>query len=265
MFSSNIIETLQGIPILGMEVLSLITYFTIIIVFYALLGKEGLYTFITVAIIGANLQVLKVVQFPIFSDPAALGTILFSSTYLCTDILAEYEGHRAARKGVWIGFMSMLLWTIITMLTIGFRPLDPATTSREWAWALSAHEKISSLFSLAPNLFVAGMSAYLFSQIHDILIYRVMRKHHGKRLIWLRNNLSTMLSGLIDNTVFSLLAWIVLAEQPLELRVVIQTYILGTYIIRVVIALLDTPFIYLARYAHRWYNTRHIKKVLQKR
>ncbi|WGK69982.1 queuosine precursor transporter [Candidatus Haliotispira prima] len=266
MLSDNLTQTLQNIPILGMEIISLIIYFTAILVFYALLGKEGLYTFIAVAIIGANLQVLKVVDFPFFKDPVALGTILFSGTYLCTDALAEYEGVGAARKGVWIGFMAMLLWTVITTLTIGFKPLDLATIpSAEWAWSLPVHGRIRDLFTSVPTLFIAGMSAYLISQMHDVFIYRLMRKRHGKRLIWLRNNLSTMLSGLIDSTVFSLLAWVILAERPLELKVVIQTYILGTYIIRVIVALLDTPFLYLMRYARHWHNTLHIKKVRQRK
>ncbi|MEM9424166.1 MAG: queuosine precursor transporter [Spirochaetota bacterium] len=254
---------LQNIPVLGMEIISLLIYFSAILIFYALLGKSGIYTFIAVAVIGANLQVLKVVEFPFFKDPVALGTILFSSIYLCTDILAEYEGHRAARKGVWIGFLTMLLWTIITTLTIGFQPLNPQETAPEWNWALPVHDQITALFTSIPALFIAGMSAYLISQMHDIFIYHILRKRHGKRFMWLRNNLSTMISALIDNTVFSLLAWIVFAEEPIELRVVVQTYILGTYLIRLAVALLDTPFLYLMRYARRWYQTRHIKRVSQ--
>ena len=256
---SNLIEFLQHIPVFGMEVISLLIYFSFIIVFYILLGKEGIYTFIVVAVIGANLQVMKVVNFPFFQDPVALGTILFGSTYLCTDILAEYEGHRAARKGVWIGFLAMLLWTIITTLTIGFQPLDPAKTSPEWAWALPVQSQIANLFTSVPSLFVAAMSAYLISQMHDIFIYRVLRKRHGQKFLWLRNNLSTMVSALLDNTVFSLLAWIFLTEEPLGLRVVVRTYILGTYVIRVAIALLDTPFLYLLRYARHWQKTLHVK------
>lgn len=238
----SLIDLLQNLPVMSMQVISLCIYFSIILILYLFLGKDGLYIFISIAIIGANLQVMKVVKFPFFDNPVALGTGLFSCIYLCTDILAEYEGHKAAKKGVWIGFVAMLLWTVITTLTIGFRPIEADSS-------LSA--QISALFRQVPALFIAGMSGYLISQFHDIFLYRMLRKRHGKKWLWLRNNLSTMLSALIDNTVFSLLAWIVLAEEPLDLQVVIQTYILGTYLLRVVIALFDTPFLYLVRYVRR--------------
>ena len=57
-----------------------------------------------------------------------------------------------------------------------------------------------------------------------------------------------MISSLIDNTIFSLFAWIILNPEPLNFNTVIFTFILGTYFLRVFIALIDTPFIYLARF-----------------
>ncbi|MEL6941934.1 MAG: queuosine precursor transporter, partial [Bacteroidota bacterium] len=72
------------------------------------------------------------------------------------------------------------------------------------------------------------------------------KKMKGKHL-WCRNNASTMVSALIDNTVFSVLAWIVLSSNPLPFKTVLFTYILGTYWLRIIIAALDTPMIYLAK------------------
>ena len=67
----------------------------------------------------------------------------------------------------------------------------------------------------------------------------------------LRNNASTWISALIDNTVFSVLAWVVLAPEPMAWQPLIFTYILGTYVLRIAVAALDTPFVYLARWAAR--------------
>ena len=76
-----------------------------------------------------------------------------------------------------------------------------------------------------------------------------LESHFTKgRNLGFRNNLSTVLSSLVDNTVFSIFAWILLNPEPIDLYNVIMIYILGTYILRIVIALLDTPFIYLAKY-----------------
>ena len=78
--------------------------------------------------------------------------------------------------------------------------------------------------------------------------YQKISKLTNKKFLWFRNNISTITSSLIDNILFSFLAWIVLNPNPLDIKTVIVTYILGTYFLRILIALIDTPFIYLARY-----------------
>ena len=65
--------------------------------------------------------------------------------------------------------------------------------------------------------------------------------------LWLRNNISTILSSLVDNTIFSLLAWIILNPNPESLYNVIMIYIFGTYILRIFIAFIDTPFMYFSK------------------
>ena len=98
------------------------------------------------------------------------------------------------------------------------------------------------------RFFVASMIAYLISQYFDVWIYGLIKKISANKNLWLRNNLSTFLSSLIDNTVFSLLAWIVLNPNPEKLYNVIMIYIFGTYLMRVFIALIDTPFLYFAKF-----------------
>lgn len=88
-------------------------------------GESGLYVFIALAIIAANIQVQKVVQFGFYLQPVALGTVLFSSSYLATDILNEYFGTRAARRGVMVGFAASIFWLCIMLLTVGYAPLTP--------------------------------------------------------------------------------------------------------------------------------------------
>ena len=59
---------------------------------------------------------------------------------------------------------------------------------------------------------------------------------------------STMISSLIDNFIFSIFAWIIFNPNPLDFNTVLFTFILGTYVLRIFIAIVDTPFIYIARY-----------------
>ena len=73
----------------------------------------------------------------------------------------------------------------------------------------------------------------------------------NKKYLWLRNNLSTMTSSLIDSFIFSILAWIIFNPEPLDFFTVFITFILGTYILRIFISLIDTPFVYLAKYFNK--------------
>jgi len=243
---SRVIQWMNEQPPELVSVCLIIICFIFIAVLFRNFGPAGLYVFIAVAIVAANIQVLKATRFIFFPNPVALGTILISTTFLCTDLLSECYGPRAARRGVILGFAAGLLMTFFMWITIGYRPVE-AGADGEFQWAVDNHEHMVALFSPAPALMLAGMIAYLISQFHDVWIYERLRALTKGKHLWLRNTLSTCLSGLIDNTVFSVLAWVVLAEQPLEWRVVIFTYILGTYLFRVILAVVDTPLMYLLR------------------
>ena len=208
-----------------------------ILIFLKLFGIVGLYVYSALAVIGGNIQVLKQVDFFYSPEPVALGTVLFASTFLCTDILSEHFGREKANKNVLIGFVSFLFMTIIMLITIGFNP-----STDDWA-----QESLSNIFTPLSRFFIASMIAYLLSQYFDIWIYNFLKKLTINKYLWLRNNLSTILSSLIDNTIFSLLAWIILNSNPEFLYKVITTYILGTYFLRILIALIDTPFLYLSK------------------
>ena len=231
----------------------LILCFISILVFLRLFGYVGLYVYSAIAIIAANIQVLKQANFNFFSSineriipfyepsPIALGTILFASTFLCTDILSEYYGKEKARKNVLIGFCSFFLMTILMLLTIGIQPAEDE-------WVSMVQESLAILFTPMTSIFVASMIAYLISQYFDIWFFSYLKTVSSNKLLWLRNNVSTAVSSLIDNTIFSIFAWIILNPNPFPLSDVVMTFILGVYLLRVFIAILDTPFIYLARY-----------------
>lgn len=242
----NVIQQLQALPPELLLILEAVVCFSTILLLLRLFGASGLYAYIAVAVVGANVQVVKAVQFGIYDSPVALGTVLFSSTYLCTDILTEHYGRAAAQRGVLIGFAAYLFWTVLMVMTMGYSPLTPEQAGEEMAWALPVQGALETLFMPVPAFFVAGMAAYLVSQLNDVWLYQGIRRLTGDRALWLRNNGSTLISSLIDNTVFSVLAWVVLAPQPIGWEPLIFTYILGTYGLRVALALMDTPFMYLS-------------------
>ena len=211
--------------------------FSFILVFLKLFGYVGLYVYSSLAVIIGNIQVLKTVDFFYSPEPVALGTILFTSTFLCTDILSEHFGKEKARNNVLISFTGFLFMTLIMLITIGFKP-----AANDWA-----QDSLSNVFTPMSRFFIASMIAYFVSQYFDVWIYSAIKNLTKNRFLWLRNNLSTILSSLLDNTVFSLLAWIILSPHPETLYNVIMIYIFGTYILRILIAFIDTPFMYFSK------------------
>ena len=236
-FFINFTSYLSSLNTFVVWIIMLLFCFSSILIFLKLFSFAGLYVYSALAVIIGNIQVLKTVDFFYSPEPVALGTVLFSSTFLCTDILSEHFGKDKAQKNVLIGFVSFLFITIVMLITIGF---NPSANDR-------AQDSLVNIFAPMSRFFIASMIAYLTSQYFDVWIYSNIKKLTMNRFLWLRNNLSTILSSLIDNIVFSILAWIILNPNPETFYNVIMIYIFGTYILRIFIALIDTPFMYLSK------------------
>ena len=250
-FFSQLVDALSSLDPLVLLSIEMLFCFVSIILFLTFFGPAGLFIYSAIAIVAANCQVLKVVDFSFFSSPVVLGTVLFASLYLATDILVEYYGEKIARLSVYLGFAAFALWVLIMLVTVGYKPSSVS---------LVEDAAIRTLFIPMPAFFIAGMTAYLVSQLYDISIFQFIKKKTHGRYLWFRNLCSTLIASLIDNAIFSILAFVVLAPTPLPWESVIFTYILGTFGFRAVMALLDTPFLYLARYAivcHEKYFARH--------
>lgn len=202
----------------------------------------------TAAVICGNIQALKAVKFSYFPEPVALGTIVFAATFLCTDIITEHYGQAHARRGVWLSFMGMVLSTCLMFLTLGWPPLDPSFTGGSADQFRSAHQALHILFSPAPALCIASLTAYMISQYNDIWIFHMFSRLTKGRMLWLRTNASSMISAFVDNTIFAVLAWVVFASKPMDPHTLIFSYILGAYIVRVALSVLNTPFMYMTKY-----------------
>ena len=215
----------------------LLVNFGAIMFSYRLWGKAGLYLWIPIAVIVANIQVTKTIE--LFGLTATLGNIVYATSFLVTDILSENYGKKDAARAVGMGFFSLIIMTVLMNLALYFIP----------DFSDFAQGSLSSIFSLMPRIALGSLAAYGFSQLHDIWAYDLWRKRFpSKKFIWLRNNLSTMVSQLLDTLIFSLIAFWGVFETSVLIDIMITTYIL-----KWVVALLDTPFLYLAR---NWHDKR---------
>lgn len=206
----------------------LIVNFGGILLAFKIFKKTGLYVWIAVSIIIANIQVIKTIE--LLGVITTLGNIIYATTFLATDILSEIYGKKEARKGVYIGIFSMIMTTIIIQISLMFKP-DPSDFSQG---------ALETIFTILPRITVASITAYVISQLHDVWAYNFWKKRNPH--IWVRNNLSTMVSQLIDSLVFVTIAFWGVFELSVFIQIAITTYVL-----KWVVAALDTPFIYIAK------------------
>jgi len=138
-----------------------------------------------------------------------------------------------------IGFFSLITMTLLMNLALLFQPLDDEF-SRE------THNSLSHIFSFMPRIVLASLIAYFVSQRHDVWAYHLWKRFFPERKhIWIRNNLSTMVSQLIDSLLFTFLAFYGVFEMP-----ILWEILLTTYLLKWLVAAADTPFVYLATRIH---------------
>lgn len=182
--------------------------------------------FIT-ALIVSNVVASKVVEVGAFLIPAA--GICYGVTFLSTDIISELWGKKEANRTVRRGLMAQLIALALIQLAIALKPAP---------FAVEYSEVFRSVLGASTRVTVAGLIAYLTSQTNDVFIFHFLKKKTQGKKKWLRNNLSTMTSQVIDTAIFITIAFYGEVPSVLEL-------IIGQYIVKLIIAILDTPIFYL--------------------
>jgi hypothetical protein len=230
---------------IGNEVLWLIFMFvdlSIAVIVFKLFKREGLFMMIIANIIIANIQVIKLVEF--FGITATLGNIVYGSIFFSTDLLNELYGKKEARKGVILGFVTLMIATLYMQFAISFTP----SAIEE---SLEAHKALSTIFGILPRIAAGSLIAYIISQLHDVWAFDFWKRLTKGKYLWLRNNLSTMVSQFLDSLIFVFIAF----WGTLELNVWWQV-VFTTYVFKWFVAAFDTPFIYLARWLHQKNETK---------
>ncbi len=207
---------------------------------YRLFGKAGLYAMTVISTLLANIEVLLLVE--AFGMEQTLGNVLFAATYLVTDILSENEGEKPAARAVWLGVFTSLSMLVLTQYWLLY---DPA--AGDWA-----SEPIRTLFSRTPRLMLASFVGYIVSQRFDVWLYHriwaltAQKSGTVTRFLWIRNNAATLISQVVNTVLFTLIAFAGWYEWRTVLSIM-----LSSYVVYIFTSLLDTPFLYLARWMKR--------------
>ena len=209
--------------------LMILCYLAVLLI-YKLFGRKGLFAWVAMSIILANIQVMKTIQ--IFGLVTAEGNIVYSSIFFVSDILNEVYGKKEARKAVYVGFFVLVMTTVIMQVTLMFIP-DSSDT-------MAPH--LAAIFGFMPRIALASLAAYICSQMYDVWMYAFIKKYHGRKLLWLRSNVSVIFSQLIDNTIFTLIAFYGIFSWDIILQIYATSLIL-----KIIVSFVDTPFLYVAR------------------
>ncbi len=173
----------------------------------------------------SNIIAIKPVIFGPFIVPAAV--LIYAATFLMTDVICEVWGKKEAQRAIIGGFIANIFLVIGVYLTI------------MWPGAVfwKKQEALVSILGLTPRIVLASMVAYLISQTHDVFAFHFWKTKTKGKYLWLRNNASTAVSQLIDTVIFITVAFY--GVMP------VFSLIIGQYVAKLIIAILDTPFCYM--------------------
>ena len=209
------------------------------ILLYRFFGKYGLYTAVVLGIVLGNLQGGKVSELEFFGHTftVSMGAILYSGIYFATDVLNEKFGRAEANRAVMLGFVANVAVMITLVLSVQFKPSNITGS------ALEVHKAISTLALYSPAFVIGSLTAYLISQTFDVWFFHKIKSYTGESKLWLRNNLSTITSQLLDTMIYQF-TWVIATGMEWKVAFLLAA---TKYVFKVLMALVDTVFIYWVR------------------
>jgi uncharacterized integral membrane protein (TIGR00697 family) len=169
--------------------------------------------------------------FGIYTFEISVGILPYPITFLITDIISEIYGKKKANQVVTAGIFA----SFFSLLIVFISSAVPATE-----WSPIDNILFNKVFGATAVAVFASMMAYLLAQYIDISIFHFWKRVTKGKHLWIRNNFSTFLSQFVDTfTVLLLLCSFGKIEWPLFIPL-----LLSGFLFKVLVAALDTPFLY---------------------
>ncbi|USZ70490.1 queuosine precursor transporter [Natronosalvus halobius] len=198
------------------------------------------------ALVTAQVTAAKVLAFelpvalPIAGNELFLpgAALAYALTFLASDCYSELYGRKAAQVVVNVAFAMNFLLLALVWSTIAApaapTSIDPGT--------------FESVLGASTNIVAGSLLAYLISQNWDVWVFHEIREYTDGDALWLRNIASTASSQAIDTVIFVSIAFAlaptVLGVGPVLPAGDLAALIVGQYLLKLLIALLDTPVVY---------------------
>ena len=197
------------------------------------------------ALVTAQLTAAKLLSLPLPVSIPAVGdsvvlpgaALAYALTFFASDCYAELYGRRAAQVMVNVAFAMNFVVLALVWSTIVAPAVDPAFG-----------DAFRRVLGPSTNVVVGSLLAYVVSQNWDVVVFHRLREATGGAHLWLRNVVSTATSQAIDTVIFVGVAFVVAPRvlgvgDPLPTGVVVAL-VVGQYLLKLLIALVDTPFVY---------------------
>lgn len=173
--------------------------------------------------------------FGLYTFKLSVGILPYPITFLITDMISEVYGQKKANQVVTAGifasvFSMLIIYTAANLPAIETSPVND--------------ELFRTVFGQTALAVLASMTAYLLAQYIDIYIYHFWKKITKGKMLWVRNNFSTFTSQTVDtlSVILLLCSFEILPWSSF------QTLFISGLIFKLIIAVLDTPFLYLFVY-----------------
>ncbi|WP_299124860.1 queuosine precursor transporter [uncultured Winogradskyella sp.] len=168
----------------------------------------------------------------------SVGILPYPITFLITDLISEIYGKKRANDVVVVGIFASLF----SLLIIYTGSQVPATS-----WSYVDDTIFNKVFGNSAIAVFASMITYLFAQFVDIQIYHFWKRLTKGKHLWLRNNFSTWFSQFVDTfTIVTLLCSFGIIDWAN-----FKGLLVSGFLFKVIVAALDTPFLYLGVYVFR--------------
>ena len=178
-----------------------------------------------------------------FGIPVSItvGIICYPFTFLITDIIGELYGKKYAQWAVYCGLAGQVIAIILVVIA---NLIQGDNTDMQTAF--------NTVLGSNWILTLGSLTACFVSQVWDVWVFHKIRdkyiEKHGtvKGGKWIWNNASTITSQLFDSVIFYLFLILMLHTQGIDLPFVnCVVTVLVYWLIKIAIALLDTPIFYL--------------------
>lgn len=169
----------------------------------------------------------------LFGVRVSVGIFFMPVLFLVTDIVGEVKGHEHATLFVRYSIIMLVILFAVTGLFIRIAPHP--------SWNLQ--EQYRQIFGMSMRMSLASLVSFAVSQTVDVNIFLLFKKLTKERMLWLRNNLSTITSQFIDTVIFMFIAFYHMT--PTFTAAYVFSLIIPYWLFKVLFALIDTPFCYL--------------------